>query len=160
MSALNLKIQTIYVEVDKLRLYERLAAAFNNNSGLLPTARIVVPNNTATAIANLTLASNTVAGAKASYCVEVFDGTNVQVEQGEISFIVTNKAGAIANNLVVKYGNQQAVTAGALVVTWTITAATPAVLTVNANSSLAPSAGYPIVTLQIANLCRQGIQTL
>lgn len=114
-------------------------------------------NNSATAIVNCVLASNTAVAGVVRYSVEVFDGTDVQIEEGVISYHATNKAGAIANNTVVKFGNQQAMTSGTLTCTWTITAANPAVLTLNANSSLTPSAGYPRVTYTLDNLTQQAV---
>ena len=51
----------------------------------------------------------------------------------------TNKAGDRGQQYV-KFGNQQAATAGMLTVNWTITAVNSAVLTINANSSLTPTA--------------------
>lgn len=114
-------------------------------------------NNSNTAMVNCTIANGTVIAGVLRYAVEVTDGTDYQVEEGMISYHVTNKAGVLANNTVVKFGNQQAMTAGTLTVTWTITAANPAVLTLNANSSLTPSAGYPKVTYTIDNLTSQAI---
>jgi hypothetical protein len=117
----------------------------------------VLTNNTVTAVTNAALASNTTAAGQVSYSCEVFDATDLQIEQGQISYIVTNKGGVIANNTVVKYGNQQAMTAGTLTVTWTITAASPAVLSVNCNSSLTPSTGYPRVVYELHNLTNQAV---
>ena len=49
-------------------------------------------------------------------------------------------------------------TAGTLTVTWTITGANPAILTVNANSSLASiSAGYPRVSFTLENYTPQAV---
>jgi hypothetical protein len=117
-------------------------------------------NNTVTSLANVALASNTVATGSVQYACEVFDGTDLQVEQGAISYMVSNKGGTFANNVTVKYGNQQLATAGTLVVTWTITAANPAVIQVNCNSSLTPSAGYPRVTYEVHNLTQQAVAIL
>lgn len=117
----------------------------------------VLANNTATTLVNVTDASNTVAAGVLDYAVEVFDGTDVQTEVGSVSYMVTNKGGTIANNTTTKFGNQQAATAGTLSVTWTISAANPALLQINANSSLTPSTGYPRVTYAPRNLTQQAI---
>lgn len=117
----------------------------------------VLANNTVTPLVNCTLASNTMFGGIIRYTMEVFDGTDLQVETGAVSFIETNKAGSFANNAVVKFGNQQACTAGTLVVTFTITAANPAVISVNANSSLTPSTGYPRITYTLENFTQQAV---
>jgi hypothetical protein len=124
---------------------------------LVVGASKTLTNNTTTTVTNVTVASNTVAAGILDYAVEVFDGTDLQVEEGSISFHVTNKGGTIANNTTVKALNQQAATAGTLAVTWTITAANPALLQINANSSLTPSSGYPRVTYSLRNNTQQQV---
>jgi hypothetical protein len=105
----------------------------------------------------MTLASGSVVAGLVHYVVEVTDGTDYQYEAGVISYGVTNKGGTIANNTTTKAVNQQAATAGTLTVTWTITAANPALIQVNANSSLTPSTGYPRVTFVLENLSQQAV---
>jgi len=117
----------------------------------------VLTNNTVTTVANVTNASNTVAAGVIRYAVEVFNGTDAQIEVGEASYMVSNKAGVWSGTTTVKYGNQQNMTAGTLTVTWTITGANPALLQINANSSLVPSAGYPRLTYSIDNLTQQAV---
>lgn len=122
----------------------------------------VLTNNTVTALTNATVASNTVAAGNFTYAVEVFDGTDVQVDTGLCTYAVSNKAGTIANNVVlcsltITGVRQNIATAGTLAVTWTITAANPAVISLNANSSLTPSAGYPRVTYELHNLTQQAV---
>lgn len=113
-------------------------------------------NNTATTVFSLTVANNTSVMAKIDYAVEVFDGTNVQCEVGFYYFAVTNKAGTVTS-LLAKSTGQSNVTSGTLTVSFTISSANPAVIQVNANSSLTPSAGYPKVTMTIENYTRQAI---
>lgn len=119
----------------------------------------VLANNSATAIVNVTDASNTVAAGIVDYAIEVFDGTDLQVESGSFTYQVTNKGGTIANNTITFPTGfpKNVTTSGTLTATWTITAANPAVLTLNANSSLTPSTGYPRVTYAIRNLTQQAI---
>ena len=116
-----------------------------------------VTDNSGTAMVNMTLASNTAVAAVIRYSDEVFNGTDVQIEEGSVTCHATNKAGAFANNTCVKYGNQQAMTNGTLTVTWTITAANPAVITLTTDSSLTPSTGYHRVTYNVENLTAQAI---
>ena len=116
-----------------------------------------ISNNSGTAMANFTLASNTSIAGNVMYSVRVFNGTDLQVEVGQASYCCQNKGGVFSGNTVVKYGNQQNMTSGTLTVTWTITGANPAVLTVNANSSLTPNTGYPVVTMTIDNLSGQAV---
>lgn len=117
----------------------------------------VLANNTTTTVANVTAASNTVAAIELHYAVSVFNATDLQVEEGIISCHLTNKAAALANNTCVKSSNQQAATSGTLTVTWTITAANPGLLQINANSSLTPSTGYPQLNYNLHNLTNQAV---
>ena len=117
----------------------------------------VLTNNTAIAIASATLASGSVHVSQYHYAVEVSNGTDFQVEDGFYTCHVTNKAGTIANNTCVTTTNQQAVTADTLTVTVAISAANPAVVSVNANSSLTPSSGYPRITFEATNLTQQAM---
>lgn len=126
-------------------------------SRLVLGASKVLINNTVTTLVNVTDANDTVAAGILFYAVEVFNGTDLQIEEGSVSFHLTNKAGTIANNTVVKAINQQAMTSGTLTVTFAISAANPALLSVNANSSLTPSTGYPRITYEIRNLTQQAI---
>lgn len=117
----------------------------------------VLTNNSATSLINATAASNTLAGGVLDYLVEVFDGTDLQTEVGSVSYMVTNKGGAFSGNTATKFGNAQNATSGTLTVTFAISGANPAVLSVNANSSLTPSTGYPRITYMPRNLGQQAI---
>lgn len=119
----------------------------------------VLANNTTTTVTNVTVASNTVAAGVVDYTVEVFDGTNLQLESGSFTYQVTNKGGTIANNTITAPTGfpKNTTTSGTLTTTWTITAANPALLQINANSSLTPSTGYPRVTYTVRNLTQQAI---
>jgi hypothetical protein len=117
----------------------------------------VLANNTTTTVTNVTAASNTVAAGVIDYTVEVWDGTDLQTEVGSISYMVTNKGGVFSGNTTSKFGNQQNMTSGTLAVTWTLTGANPALLQINANSSLSPSSGYPRVTYALRNLGQQAV---
>jgi hypothetical protein len=127
----------------------------------------VLANNTVTPIANATVASNMVAGGLIRYQVEVFNGTDLQIETGQFIYQVINKGGVFSANTITSAGATgvdvtsnwpvNAVTSGSLVCTWTITAANPAVISLNANSSLTPSTGYPRLTYTIENLAQQAV---
>ena len=117
----------------------------------------VLTNNSAIAITNATVASNTVAGGVLDFLIEVFDGTDVQTEVGSVSYTVVNKGGVFSGNTVTKFGNSQTATSGTLSVTFAISAANPAVISVNANSSLTPSTGYPRITYLPRNLSQNAI---
>ena len=127
----------------------------------------VLVDNTTTTVTNVTVAGDTVASGIVEYVVEVFDGTDLQLESGSFIYQVTNKGGTIANNTITRPGASgvgvttfypvNTATSGTLAVTWTITAANPALLQINANSSLTPSTGYPRVTYTLRNLTQQAI---
>lgn len=113
-------------------------------------------DNSATSLVSCTIANNTTIGLSIRYWIDVFNGTDVQVETGEVKISATNKAGAIANNVATEI-SQQAVTAGTLTTAWAISAANPAVISVNANTSLSPSAGYPRIRYVVENFSGQAI---
>lgn len=146
-----------------------LAGALGTASGAAPHTPVVrhtvgttrlLTDNTAVSIVSAALAPNTVHGSLYAYVVEVFDGTDLQVEEGTVSCRATNKAGTITNNVCRKNNgdadaNHQSTTAGTLTVTFAISAANPAVISVNADSSLLPSSGYPRMTYEAMNLSQQ-----
>lgn len=118
----------------------------------------ILTNNTTTTVLSCTLANDSVLALIIEYSAEVLDGShNVQVEEGIVSVHVTNTNGTIANNTTVKANNQQAMTSGTLAVTWTVTAANPALVQLNINSSLTPATGYPRFTMIVKNLTQQAI---
>ena len=124
---------------------------------LVVGATKVLTNNSAITIANVTAGSNTSVGGRVNYCVEVEDGTNVQYECGSATYGVSNKGGVFSGNTVTKFGNHQNATAGTLTVTFAISGANPALLSVNANSSLTPSTGFPRITYSLQNLGQQAV---
>ena len=116
----------------------------------------VLTNNTAFTLVSAVLASGSAHGSMFWYAVEVKDATDTQVETGFVECRATNKAASIGNNVCRKNNgdadaNHQSVTAGTLVVTFAISAANPALISVNANSSLTPSTGYPRIVYNALN---------
>ena len=124
---------------------------------LVVGATKVLTNNSAITIANVTVGLNTSVGGRINYCVEVEDGTDVQYECGSATYGVSNKGGVFSGNTVTKFGNHQNATAGTLTVTFAISGANPALLSVNANSSLTPSTGFPRITYSLQNLGQQAV---
>ena len=114
-------------------------------------------NNSATAVCNCTLASNSNLGVIISYCIEVTNGSDYQVERGMVTFTGVNKGGSFTMGTPSKFGNLQSLSSGTLTITWSITGANPAVIKCNANSSLTPSTGYPRLTYHIENYSQQSI---
>ena len=118
----------------------------------------VLTNNSATTLVNVTNASNTNAGGVLDYCIEVIDASNeLQYECGMVTYGVTNKGGVWSGNTATKFGNHQNVTSGTLTVTFAVSGANPALLSVNANSSLAPSTGFPRITYSLRNNTQQAV---
>jgi hypothetical protein len=123
---------------------------------LIPNAFKVLTNNSAIAVVNATIANGSVVGGLINYTIEVTDGTDFQVESGQAVYSSQNKAGVVAGTIT-EVNSQQNLSAGTLTTTWAISNANPAVVSVNANSSLTPSTGYPRVTFSIQNFGQQGI---
>ena len=119
----------------------------------------VLTNNSAITILSATEAalSTTVGGIGGSldYCIEVVDGTDAQQECGNVTWQGVNKAGAFTNS--VTEVSTQVVSAGTLATTWAISSANPALISINANSSLTPSTGFPRITYNYRNLSQQSI---
>lgn len=116
-------------------------------------------NNSATNILSLTLASGSTLGGVMDYTIEVTDGTNYQVETGQLIVSAYNKAGSFSCTVTQKNA-QQNLSSGTLTTTFAISSANPAVISVNANSSLTPSTGYPRVTFSYFNGAQQGVSVL
>ena len=87
----------------------------------------------------------------------LFAGTDGQYDCGSVTYGISNTGGVFSGNTVTKFGNHQNATAGTLTVTFAISGANPALLSVNANSSLTPSTGYPRITYSLRNLGQQAV---
>lgn len=124
---------------------------------IISGATKVLTNNSAITIVNVTTAAGAAAGGVLDYVVEVFDGTDIQFEVGSVSYGINNKAGVFSGNTPTKFGNSQDMTSGTLSVTFALSGANPALLSVNANSSLTPSTGYPRITYTLRNLGQQAV---
>lgn len=112
-------------------------------------------DNSATSVLSMTVAASTGIGGVLEYTIEAYDGTDIQVETGQVIITAVNKAATITA-AVTEVNSQQSVSAGTLTTAWTISAATPAVISVNANTSLSPSGGYPRITFRLVdNMGRQ-----
>lgn len=124
---------------------------------IISGATKVLTNNSAITLVNVTNASDTNAGGVIDYCVDVTDGVDQQYECGMVTYGVSNKGGVWSGNTATKFGNHQNATSGTLTVTFAISGANPALLSVNANSSLSPSSGYPRITYSLRNLTQQAV---
>jgi hypothetical protein len=148
----------------RLQTYDIISGASTgtgNNTALdrmIITSPKILTDGSAINLINFTLASNTVIGSIIRYAVEVFDGTNLQMETGEIMVQCANKGGVFSGNTVTQIGSaKQFLGSGTLTMTWAITAANPAVLSLNADTSLTASTGYPRITYSVENFTQQAI---
>jgi hypothetical protein len=126
------------------------------------TDRIVVTSpkaltdGSATNLVNCTIANGSTIGGVIRYTIEVTDGTDYQAESGQAFFSAYNKAGTVAGTIT-EANSQQNLSSGTLTSTWAISNANPAVISVNADTSLTPSTGYPRITYTIENYGQQAI---
>ncbi len=123
----------------------------------------VLTNNSAIALVNATVATETAVGGIIEYTIEVTNGTDMQADSGSVYYTAVNKGGTVTATITNPNGETsgtnfiQALSSGTLAVTWAISAATPAVISINANSSLTPSTGYPRITYRVFNGGQQAI---
>jgi hypothetical protein len=100
-------------------------------------------DNSAVNILQVVAANNTASSVRFDYAVEVLTATNdVQLEDGMVICRVLNQNGSLSLNTCTKTSSQSLGT-GTLTTVWAISAANPAQVTLNADTSLTPSAGYP-----------------
>jgi len=114
---------------------------FYNGSSQVPRTVLnldkSLTDNTSTSLFSLTLASNTSAAVRIVYGVEASEGTDMQVYTGVVVCRGTNKAAAFTVSCTnTPDGSGTYATAGTLTVTWAITGANPAVVSVTVDSSL------------------------
>ncbi len=108
-------------------------------------------------VLNITCANNTATSVVIEYSIEATDLTDYQVETGHCLVSVVNKAGAVTRTIT-EINSQQAVSSGAtLATTWAVTAANPAVVSINANTSLTVGSGFVRTTFTVNNHGHQAI---
>lgn len=110
----------------------------------------------ATSLLSCAIANGSTIGGSIRYTVQVTDGTDYQVESGTVTFSSYNKGGTVSGT-VTEAGSQQNASSGTLTTTWAISNANPAVISLNADTSLTPSAGYPRITFSYENHGQQAI---
>ncbi len=117
--------------------------------GFIPGGFKILSDNVTTTLIHATVGAGIVAAFYIFYAVEVFNGTDLQIETGREDIAVYNKAGVYTSSIIeVKGINIHS--AGSLAVVWTVTDGVD--IQVNANSSLTPVAGYPRINFAILNL--------
>jgi hypothetical protein len=123
---------------------------------IIVTSPKSLTNNSASTILSLTIANGSTVGGVLNYTIEVTNGTDYQVESGQVIVSAYNKAGTVAGTAT-KVNAQQNVSSGTLATTFAISAANPAVISINANSSLTPSTGYPRITYSYFSGSQQAV---
>lgn len=146
----------------RLKGYTRATSTGTGDNSALDrmvlNCQLALTNNSDTQILTATLASGSTIGIEVSYCIEVTNGTDYQVERGRVVWTALNKGGVFTVGAPVKFGNLQSVSTGTLTVSFTTpTGANPLSLTVKANSSLTPSTGYPRIGFSVQNYSQQTI---
>ena len=121
---------------------------------MLSTHNKALTDNVAVSVVSMTVAAATGIGGVIHYTIEVYNGTDIQVETGQVMITAVNKAGVITA-AATEVNSQQTLSSGTMTTAWAISAATPTVVSVNANTSLTPNAGYPRITFHFVNLGRQ-----
>ena len=115
-------------------------------------------NNSATTVCSLTAATLMNAACVIHYAIEVTNGTDIQCETGAVYVSVVNKGGAFTTTINEVNSQQALSSAATLTTTWAVSSANPAVVSVNANSSLSSiTAGYPRIRFNIDNLSQQDV---
>lgn len=117
----------------------------------------VLTDNSAITIENAVLAAGTGIGVLIEYVIEVRDGTDMQIETGAVYVSGVNKAGAFTMTINELNSQQALSSAATLTTTWAVSSANPAAISVNANSSLSPSTGYPRISYIVKNLTQQAV---
>lgn len=123
---------------------------------IIVTSPKILTDNSATNLVSCTIANNSAIGGVIRYTIEVTDGTDYQAETGYVTFAAVNKAGTVTTTIT-EHNSSQAVSAGTLSTTWAMSAANPSVISVNADTSLTPSTGYPRITYTVENYGQQAI---
>ncbi len=128
--------------------------------GLIVGGFKLLTDNVAVNLVSLMVDSNTLISGIMSYSVEVYDGTNLQVETGLFRYLMANKAGVFTKDTGSFVSPPQVRTSGTLSVTFALSSTNPALLSVNANTSLSPNAGFPRINFSFLNLANQGVTPL
>lgn len=133
------------------------ATAHTAVSRLVLGASKVLTDAVAGNLVSAAIANGSAIGGAIEYTIEVSDGTDFQAETSRVLYSAVNKAGVVTVTITEDADTTQAVSAGSLTSVWALSAANPAVLSVVADSSLTPAAGFPRITYTITNLGQQAI---
>jgi hypothetical protein len=146
----NVKIQT---------MTRALSTGTSDNTAtdrIIVTSPKSITDGSATTLVSLALAAGSTIGGILQYTIEVTDGTDYQVETGQV-FVSGYNKGGVFGVTATEANSQQNVSSGTLTTTWAISSANPAVVSINADTSLTASTGYPRITYTYKNLTQQAV---
>jgi hypothetical protein len=144
----------------RLQTYTRaLSTGTSDNTAtdrIIVTSPKSITDGSATTLVSLTLAAGSTTGGCLRYTIEVTNGTDFQVETGEVFISGYNKAGVFGVTAT-EVNSQQNLSSGTLTTAWAISSANPAVVSVNADTSLTATTGYPRITYTYENYGQQAV---
>jgi hypothetical protein len=146
----NVKIQT---------MTRALSTGTSDNTAtdrIIVTSPKSIADGSATTLVSLTIAAGSTIGGILQYTIEVTDGTDYQVETGQV-FVSGYNKGGVFGVTATEANSQQNLSSGTLTTTWAISSANPAVVSINADTSLVASTGYPRITYTYKNLTQQAV---
>jgi hypothetical protein len=144
----------VYSSANNLRFYTGGAAR-----AVIKNDVLSLTNNMNTTVFSMTVGNSSFGGATIMYTIEATDGTNHQCATGLAHVAISrNAAGTFGTGQVTNTITSSSNTSGTLTVTWAApSGANPSLVQVNANSSLAVSAGYPRIRYTIIRNGAAGI---
>lgn len=117
------------------------------------TGSKVLTDGSATGIVDIAVATGEFLGGSIEYSIYVTDGTDYQAHSGSVFFNAVNKAGTVSSDIEETYlaaSESEVATAGTLTDVWSVTNGTGKItINVNADTSLTPSANYPVIKYTI-----------
>jgi hypothetical protein len=113
----------------------------------------VLSDGVATGFVEIAVATGEFLGGVVEYSIYVTDGTDFQSHAGSVAFVAVNKAGTVTSDIEETYGpaaEAEVATSGTLSDDFTITNGSGKI-TINckANTSLTPSANYPVLKYSV-----------
>jgi hypothetical protein len=130
-------------------------------NGLIIGGFKTLVDNITVNLLSIVVNADTSASVVLTYTIEAYDGTNLQLETGILTFQVLNKAGVFSTKVFdTDPKPTQLLSQGSLSVVFGISSANPAVVSVVANTSLTPSPGRLRINFSMFNLGNQEVTLL
>lgn len=117
---------------------------------LVVTGAKTLTDNSAIALVNIGIAAGQMAGGTITYTIEATNGTDFQARSGIVAFTGVNKAGTMTCGIGALGTSVVSASSGTLAETWTNATGTALCTpTLNADTSLTPSTGYPRISYTV-----------